>query len=47
MGIKFKSEYSFEARLLETIRIKNKYPDRLPVICERTNNDTPRPSWCP
>ena len=38
MVVKFKSDYTFETRLQETIRIKNKYPDKLPIICESSDN---------
>lgn len=32
------NEYSLEERQLECKRVKDKYPDRLPVICERAFN---------
>ena len=32
---KFKEEFPLEKRLIECERIINKYPDRIPVICER------------
>lgn len=32
---KFKTEVPLEARLAESKRIKSKYPDRVPIICER------------
>lgn len=31
----FKEKYSFEKRQQEAINIMNKYPNRIPVICER------------
>ena len=31
----FKKKYSFSERLDESTRIKKKYPDRYPIICER------------
>ncbi|KAI9475705.1 MAG: light chain 3 [Benjaminiella poitrasii] len=31
----FKQEHSFEKRKKESERIINKYPDRIPVICEK------------
>jgi GABA(A) receptor-associated protein len=31
----FKQTHSFEDRINETQRIMEKYPDRIPVICER------------
>jgi len=32
---KFKYEYSLGSRKMESARIRKKYPDRVPVICER------------
>jgi len=32
----FKKEYSFEERKLEGARIREKYPDRIPVIVEKS-----------
>ena len=34
----FKQTHSFEDRFNETQRILEKYPDRLPVICEKAKN---------
>ena len=31
----FKNQFSLEARKQEAIRVMNKYPDRVPVICEK------------
>ena len=31
----FKYEYTFEQRFTESNRVLNKYPDRIPIICER------------
>ena len=31
----FKTKYSFKDRLSECSKIKNHYPDRVPVICEK------------
>lgn len=43
--MKFKSQYSFQARLKESSRINVKYPDRIPIICEKStdvkNTDIP------
>lgn len=42
--MKFKSQMSFEKRLEESIKIKTKHPDRIPIICEkldRKNDDIP------
>lgn len=36
--MKFKSQYTFQSRLEESTRIMNKYPDRIPIICEKMNN---------
>jgi GABA(A) receptor-associated protein len=33
---KYRNSYSFEDRMNETNRIMNKYPDRIPVICEKS-----------
>tara|TARA_B100001093_G_C26623712_1_gene925822 strand:- start:29 stop:418 length:390 start_codon:yes stop_codon:yes gene_type:complete len=39
----FKSSTDFESRLLESARIREKYPDRIPVICQKNhvNSDIP------
>ena len=37
----FKSKYSFEERCKEVTRVLEKYPDRVPIICEKLNNDQP------
>ena len=34
----FKNEHSFEERHKECTRIKSKYTDRLPIICQRIKN---------
>lgn len=34
--MKFKNEYSPEQRKSESDRIREKYPDRVPVICEKS-----------
>jgi len=39
---KFKSNHPFEKRLNESKRILEKYPDRVPVICERITNNVPQ-----
>ena len=31
----FKQNYTFEDRIKESSRVLNKYPDRIPVICEK------------
>ena len=35
----FRQKHSLEARKEEASRILSKYPDRIPVICERANNN--------
>lgn len=34
----FKNQYSFEERLSESTRVINKYPERIPIICQRSTN---------
>ena len=34
----FKNRYSFESRVADAKRVLNKYPDRAPIICERSNS---------
>jgi len=36
LSIPFKSEFKFKDRLDEAIRVLTKYPDRIPIICERS-----------
>ena len=38
--MKFKAEFAFVARQQESQRIRLKYPDRTPIICEKLNNLT-------
>ena len=38
--MKFKQEHNIEQRKAESDRIKNKYPDRLPVIVEKSDKST-------
>lgn len=33
--MKFKKEFLFEKRLEESIRVRTKYPDKIPIICEK------------
>jgi len=42
--LSYKSQFSFERRLASAERIINKYPERIPVIVERSKQDniTPR-----
>jgi GABA(A) receptor-associated protein len=44
MVVSFKSTHSFKDRVNEVIKISNKYPDRVPVICEKMHN---APKDCP
>jgi GABA(A) receptor-associated protein len=39
----FKSKHSFEERLNETRRILIKYPDRIPIICEKNGKSKETP----
>jgi GABA(A) receptor-associated protein len=34
--MRFKTEFTFEQRVAEADRVLTKYPDRVPVICEKT-----------
>ena len=34
----FKKLYSYEDRLTDSTQIRNKYPDRIPVICEQNTS---------
>lgn len=36
--MRFKSTHSFEQRLQESTRIIQKYPERIPIICEKAKN---------
>jgi len=40
----FMNRHSFEKRLEESRRIIEKYPNRVPVICERISNNVPQVS---
>ena len=35
----FKDDYNFEKRCQESKKIRDKYPDRIPIIVERDNNN--------
>jgi hypothetical protein len=37
----FKDKHPFEKRLLESSRIMEKYPNRIPVICECVGGEVP------
>ena len=41
-GSKFKSNHAFSKRLEESTRIIEKYPNRVPVICERICTNVPQ-----
>jgi GABA(A) receptor-associated protein len=36
-SLKFKDQHSFEKRSAEASRIRSKYPDRIPVIAEKSD----------
>ena len=38
----FRSNHSFEKRVNESKRIIEKYPDRVPIICERITKNVPQ-----
>ena len=44
--VPFKKEKAFDKRKVESERVRTKYPDLIPVICERhsTNNNLPQSS---
>lgn len=42
--IDFKNTYSFDYRQSESIRIMQKYPDRIPIICQKSKSAN---STCP
>lgn len=37
--MKFKSQYTFKERLEESISIMSKHPDKIPIICEKMNDN--------
>lgn len=39
-SISFKNEFTFEDRLAEAKKVIKKYPDRIPIICERATKAT-------
>ena len=39
----FKLLYNFEERCKESARVLNKYPERIPIICEKSNNGNSLP----
>ena len=34
----FKNKYSFDERHNESIKIRQKYPDKIPIICQKNKN---------
>ena len=38
----FKKKKTFNERLNESITIRNKYPDRIPIVCERQGTNIPK-----
>lgn len=41
--LSFRDKFSFKKRLDESTRIMQKYPDRVPIICEKWGNDSEIP----
>ena len=37
MNYNFKRQHAFSDRQRESIRVLNSYPDRIPIICERSD----------
>ena len=44
MVLSYKKEHSFDQRKKETSKIKKDYPDRLPIICEKSNTQVNAPN---
>lgn len=40
----FKREYPFQSRIEESSRVLAKYPDRRPIICEKSNTQSDLPN---
>jgi GABA(A) receptor-associated protein len=40
----FKNQYSFDKRVLESKRIITRFPNRIPIICEKSKNQTSLPA---
>ena len=48
MSFAHKREHSFEQRVAESARVRERYNDRVPVICEKTpSSDMPCQDKCP
>ena len=48
MSFAHKREHSFEQRIAESARVRERYNDRVPVICEKTpTSDMPCEDKCP
>ena len=48
MSFAHKREHSFEQRIAESARVRERYNDRVPVICEKTpTSDLPCENKCP
>ena len=48
MSFAHKREHSFEQRIAESARVRERYNDRVPVICEKTpSSDMPCEDKCP
>ena len=41
--LSFRDKFPFKKRLDESTRIMEKYPDRIPIICEKWGNDAEIP----
>ena len=39
----FKDSHSFQKRLNESVRIRQKYPNRIPIVCEKDQRSTDIP----
>jgi GABA(A) receptor-associated protein len=44
MVLSYKKEFSFDQRKIETTKIKKDYPDRLPIICEKSYTQVNAPN---
>ena len=43
MSLSFKQQYSFEKRFNESTRVRTRYPERIPIICERSKTQNSLP----
>lgn len=42
--LRFQKHYTFDQRYVEALRVLHKYPERIPIICERDGNCTSIPN---